>query len=211
MRHSGGAVRAAPYRHRRIRSTRTRSMAPAWRRVPSCAQSHRAAVARRARGASRAPLRAEFVFGAANTNFCPPGFSKIVLEAVCRSAAGAVGRQYSGTLTGAAYPSGCIFYNGGQAGFQFNAHRTGAPNPNYRPLCAGAAAAQPCVRVCVRVRACVCVCSCARARVCMYLFMSVCIDRWKYACMRACVHACMHICTYVCMYVCMYACMHVCM
>ena len=121
-------------------------------------------VARRAGGPLRARWCAAFVYGAANTNACPPGFSKIILEALCAGAAGVLGRSYTrlvtGSLTSATYPSGC---NTGGIIVVFNDHPTGAPRPSFTPLCAGKplTAVQACV--CVRARKCVCVrvCVCA--------------------------------------------------
>jgi hypothetical protein len=112
-------------------------MAPALRRAPACAQSHRAALrGGRAGGASRTPLCAGFAYGALNTNACPPGTSKIILESACADAAAAVG--YVGYVEGmsiASYPSGCL-YGGGKV--FFNRAIINTPNPTVQPLCVGA-------------------------------------------------------------------------
>jgi hypothetical protein len=110
----------------------------------------------------RAPLCAGFVFGADNTNACPPGFSKIGTAAVCASAAAAAGSPSVSSVTYADRPSGCSYAAGS---VYFNDHPTGAPNPAYKPLCAGAPLPKPpqnctvaacvhaCARVCVRLHA----------------------------------------------------------
>ncbi len=87
----------------------------------------------------RAPLCAGFVDGAFNNNTCPPGFSKIVVEAACRSAAAAVGRLYDGFRTGADVASGCITSSNGKV--YFNTDQPGAPNRYDKLLCAGKPAA----------------------------------------------------------------------
>ncbi len=80
--------------------------------------------------------------GAANTNACPPFYSKIVSEAACESAAGALGRVFTSSWTTANYPSGC--YAGGSV--SFNPHPTGAPAPDAGPVCAGKPPPQPLTR-----------------------------------------------------------------
>ena len=82
----------------------------------------------------RAPLCAGFVYGAANTNACPPGYSKMVFAAACPTAAGVLGRTYYGSGTYTDRPSGCYYYNDF---VRFNEHPTGAPNPSCTPVCAG--------------------------------------------------------------------------
>ncbi len=90
----------------------------------------------RAGGPSRAPLCAAFTDGAANTNACPSGSSKIVSEAVCAIAAGALGRSWGGIhFTFENRPSGCYTATGSSV--FFNDHPTGAPHPDHQPLCAG--------------------------------------------------------------------------
>ena len=121
-------------------------------------------VARRARGPLRAPFCAGFVDGADNTNACPSGSSKIVSEAACASAAAAVGRTYSGSLTDAIRPSGCYTATGvTTSSVFFNADPTGAANAITRPLCAGAAATSTAAdrrmwAVCVCIRVCAWLC-----------------------------------------------------
>jgi hypothetical protein len=97
-------------------------------------------VARRAGGRLRAPLCAGFADGADNTNACPPGFSKMVSEAACGSAAALLGRPYRGTETFDSFPSGCYYLGGFGSLVFFNLHPTGAPSANVKPQCAGAAA-----------------------------------------------------------------------
>ncbi len=129
----------------------------------------RAQLPQRVRRAAQcgARLCAGLVFGAANTNACPPGFSKIGSEAACASAAGALGRKYVATLTYDGYPSGCFALGtsgGGLPRVYFNDHPTGGLGPNFdtKPLCAGKPPLTA-VRVCVCARARVCVCVCVRA------------------------------------------------
>jgi hypothetical protein len=90
-------------------------------------------------------LCAGFVIGASNTNACPPGFSKVVLEAECRRAD--VGRAFTarpyGGNASANLPSGCYLatYPDATRLLFFNADPTGAPDPrmySIEPLCAGA-------------------------------------------------------------------------
>ena len=97
------------------------------------------AAAQAVRGPLRAPLCAGFAYGASNSNACLPGFSKIVLEAVCVVAAGAVGMTYRSIFTSASAPSGCLVDYGSGIGLvvDFNANPTGY---NGQSLCAGAAA-----------------------------------------------------------------------
>jgi hypothetical protein len=51
------------------------------------------------------------------------------------SAATALGRPYYGRFTYADRPSGCYYYYS-SSGLRFNDHPTGAPGPDFRPLCA---------------------------------------------------------------------------
>ncbi len=147
--HFGRSVRALRYCHRRRRSgdaaacTRTRAldgvgMAPSTR-------VRRARIVRPLRGGRaaklRAPLCAGFVIGAFDANYCPPGFSKIVTEAACASAAAALGREYKNPTADTQSPSGCILkVYFGTISVLFNAHPTGEPSAYAQLLCAGAAA-----------------------------------------------------------------------
>ncbi len=84
--------------------------------------------------------------GASNTNACPPFYSKIVSEAACASAAGALGsgrRYIEGNWTMASYPSGCLAVD---SLVYLNGHPTGAPNPYVKPVCAGKPLPQPLTR-----------------------------------------------------------------
>ncbi len=86
----------------------------------------------------RAPLCAAFTDGAANTNACPAGASKIASEAVCAIAAGALGRKYDIHFSFETGPSGCYTATDGSgSSVLFNAHPTGAPRSDAQPLCAG--------------------------------------------------------------------------
>ncbi len=78
---------------------------------------------------------AGFVYGALNSDACPAGFSKIVLEAACVNAAAAVGTSYIGNETLAYKPSGCY---SAHDYVSFNAIRKGGPIEYCKPLCAGA-------------------------------------------------------------------------
>ena len=158
-------------------AARTRTLTPA-----RSIASHRVGSFRR-----RAAACAGFVLGSFNTNTCPLGSSKIVLEAACASVAAALGRTYVGSETSADVPSGCYDYIDGGGYVFFNARHTGAPNPSWQPLCAGKPRRlnrSARVRVCVRVCGCVCVCVCVRACACAC------------ACLRACVHV--RLCVCVC-------------
>jgi hypothetical protein len=121
-------ARAARYRHHRPRALDRRRHCAEYSRAP-CGGSWRAG------GPSRAPLCAGFADGAANTNACPPGSSKIGSEAACAGAAAAVGRAWGGSVTYADVPSGCSYADGNFV--FFNPHPTGRPRPGWAPLCAG--------------------------------------------------------------------------
>jgi hypothetical protein len=142
-------ARAARYRHRRPRSgnaaARTRARALDGAGMAPSTRVRRASVVRRcaAGGPLRARLCAGFVDGAANTNACPSGSSKIGSEAACAGAAGVLGRAYGGIFGVRSptpdWPSGC--FSVGPSLVSFNAHPTGAPLAKTQPLCAGTPAA----------------------------------------------------------------------
>ncbi len=84
-----------------------------------------------------ARLCAGFADGADNTDACPVGFSKIVVEAACAGAAGVLGRRYLGSLTESNAPSGCVYAARNDNIVGFNAHPTGKPVVGAQPVCAG--------------------------------------------------------------------------
>ena len=79
---------------------------------------------------------AAYAWGGDGGSQCPTRYYRIVYEAACESAAAAAGARYDGTASEYAYPSGCVYLQGG--GVYLNTHPTGSGSPGAQLLCSGA-------------------------------------------------------------------------
>jgi hypothetical protein len=111
-------------------------------RLRNCAwYSRRACTCAHARACA-----AEYVLGAANTNACLAGYSKITDVPTCQAAAAAVGNPYGGAAAHISRPGGCFLDTGNPSKVDFNLNATGAAFAFAQPLCRFGA---PRVRGCV--------------------------------------------------------------
>jgi hypothetical protein len=81
-----------------------------------------------------------YVFGAARSNACPTGATRIDTASACQSAATATGQTWRWSETISTYPKGCYAFTGTgySLGIYFNPTTTGAGVLDARLLCAGA-------------------------------------------------------------------------
>ncbi len=80
-----------------------------------------------------------YVSGAAGSNECPAGSTRIATEAACRTAGAAAGKTipvFYFVATESAFPRGCYFTSSNSA--HFNTHAVGAGRTNAQLLCAAA-------------------------------------------------------------------------
>jgi hypothetical protein len=86
-----------------------------------------------------------YVSGAAGSNECPAGSTRIVTEAACRTAAASAGMTFGSTSVEANYPRCCYYYISPtdilaiDITAYFNTHAVGAGEASSRPLCAAVA------------------------------------------------------------------------
>ncbi len=83
-----------------------------------------------------------YVWGAAGSNACPAGSVRIETEAMCRTAAAAVGKTPGSPFmeTLLYYPKGCYYFNND---VYFNAHAVGAGVSRSQLLCAAVTTGAP--------------------------------------------------------------------
>ena len=79
-----------------------------------------------------------YITGAAGSNACPSGSTRIDDPTACQNAAVAVAATWGGSGQWAGRPKGC--YLSSTQTVSFNTHATGSGAGGYTPLCAGAPA-----------------------------------------------------------------------
>jgi hypothetical protein len=97
----------------------------------------------------RVECRAAFEIGGASSNGCPQNYSRLEIEAACKSLAAIAGGTYDRSDNYSYYPAGCFWHTVSRK-LYWNTHASGASNSFAQPLCAGAPATPPCApRECV--------------------------------------------------------------
>ncbi len=90
---------------------------------------------------------AAFALGAAGSNACPPSYSPLGTEDMCKSAAAVAGTRFGGSAASSYYPTGCYWHTT-LNGVYFNPAAGGAGNYLInitQPFCVGAPCGLPCV------------------------------------------------------------------
>ncbi len=88
---------------------------------------------------------AAFALGVAGSNACPPSYSRLGTEDMCKSAAAVVGKRFGGSAASSYYPSGCYWHTI-LYGVYFNPAAGGADNYFInitQPFCVGAPCGLP--------------------------------------------------------------------
>jgi hypothetical protein len=83
--------------------------------------------------------------GVAGSNACPPSYSRLGTEDMCKSAAAVAGKSFSGSAASSYYPSGCYWHTT-LNGVYFNPAAGGADNYFVnitQPFCVGAPCGLP--------------------------------------------------------------------
>ncbi len=79
---------------------------------------------------------AAFALGVAGSNACPPSYSRIGTEDMCKSAAAIAGNRFGGSVASSYYPSGCYWHTiSGRV--YLNPDVGGAGNYYTQPFCVG--------------------------------------------------------------------------
>ena len=86
-----------------------------------------------------------YITGAAGSNACPMGSTRIDDLTECQNAADAIGTTWDGSGQNAGSPKGC--YLPSTQTVSFNTHATGSGAAGFTPLCAGTPAASIAPRI----------------------------------------------------------------